>query len=805
MNKFFKISLKILAGLFIAIVIVGTVGWFYLYRSLLNIDGVDPLEEVLTQELTVDDFTFIDRNKNGKLDVYEDSRKDIKDRVEDLLSQMTLEEKLLILKGSGARLEAGVIFNTEKGVSGAAGNTVPIHRLGLPTLYLADGPAGLRISPTRDNDPNTYYCTAFPIGTVLASTWNTDLVREVGKAMGQEAKEYGVDVVLGPGVNIHRNPLNGRNFEYYSEDPLLTGKIGAAMVNGIEMNGVGATPKHFAVNTQETKRSYNDARVSERALREIYLKGFEIIVKDAQPWTIMSSYNLVNGVYTSESKELLTDIMREEWGFEGLVMTDWFAGDDAAAQIKAGNDLLEPGTRNQFNALKDAAESGRLTEQEINIAAGRVLKMILQSHKMKDYSFSNKPDLNAHAEITRQSAAEGMTLLKNNQVLPLKEDSEIALFGVTSYNFIAGGTGSGDVNEAYTVSLEEGLKNAGFKVNEEARQEFENFKSRNIEAFEKKEGLSAMLDSSTPPEMSVSDSSARIAAEKSDLAIITIGRNSGEGKDRIKQDDFNLSETELELIQTVSKEFHEAGKKVVVVMNIGGVIETASWKDQPDAILLAWQGGQEGGNSVADILKGAVNPSGKLPMTFPLRLEDHASTSNFPQEGEPLTFSSFFFDELVEEESERIKNYDYTDHAEGIYVGYRHFDKNEIEVSFPFGFGLSYTEFMIDSLGVEASDEMINVAVRVTNTGKFAGKEVLQLYAGKSDTKIDRPVQELKAFAKTKLLQPGESTVLELSFQVSELSYWDENEDKWVLEPGEYELRIGKNSREIAGKVVLGL
>ncbi|MCB0847357.1 MAG: glycoside hydrolase family 3 C-terminal domain-containing protein, partial [Bacteroidetes bacterium] len=609
--------------------------------------------------------------------------------------------------------------------------------------------AGLRIEPKRANEDRTYYCTAFPIGTLLSSTWNVDLVEEVGNAMGNEALEYGIDVILGPGANIHRHPLCGRNFEYYSEDPVLTGEIGAAMVNGIEANGVGTSVKHYVANNQETNRNFNDAIVSERAMREIYLKGFEIIVEKSQPWTIMSSYNKFNGTYTSESKYLLTDVLRGDWGFEGIVMSDWFGGQDAPAQISAGNDLLEPGTKRQWDALIEAQENGTLSMEDIDISVKRILKLILGSKKMQNYQYGNNPDLDAHAEITRQSAAEGMVLLKNEETLPLQNIRNIALLGVTSYDFIAGGTGSGDVNEAYTVSLEEGLKNTGFEINETAKSIFEAHKAANKEAFVKPEGMNAMFQPYDPPEIVFTSEQLNQIAESSDIAIITIGRNSGEGGDRIEKDDFLLSQEEQDMITSTCEVFHAAGKKVVVVMNIGGVIETASWKEKPDAILLAWQGGQEGGNSAADILSGKVNPSGKLPMTFPVNLNDHASNANFPLDGTPMSMTDLFFGKKEVSEAEKVKNKDYTNYEEGIYVGYRHFDKENLKVAFPFGFGLSYTDFAYNNMEVSVLNDTVNVKLTVENTGSQAGKEVVQVYASKINTTIDRPLQELKAFAKT--------------------------------------------------------
>jgi beta-glucosidase len=399
-----------------------------------------------------------------------------------------------------------------------------------------------------------------------------------------------------------------------------------------------------------------------------------------------------------------------------------------------------------------------------------------------------------------------MVLLKNEGARPFDTEQNIALFGVTSYDFIAGGTGSGDVNEAYTVSLEEGLTNAGYEINKSGREAFDNHKAANAEAFEKPEGtLKAMMHQYTPPEMIPSSEQLSQIAEESDIAIITIGRNSGEGGDRVEKDDFLLTTDEQELIKAVCDNFHAAGKKVVVVLNIGGVIETASWKAQPDAILLAWQGGQEGGNSVADILSGKVNPSGKLPMTFPVALQDHASSANFPMDAEPMKISTLLFDRKEKPEEEKIPNIDFTNYEEGIYVGYRHFDKAGLKVSYPFGYGLSYTQFEFESMEVDADGEFIHVGVTVRNTGDVSGKEVVEVYVSKPDSNTDRPVQELKAFAKTPLLKSGETAELVMAVPISELSYWNENLSGWTLEEGTYVIRAGSSSRDIrlTGEVML--
>ncbi|GLU44780.1 glycoside hydrolase family 3 N-terminal domain-containing protein [Allomuricauda sp. NBRC 101325] len=795
MKKILRITLKTLGIILGILLLGGLIGWWYLKSQFLDFED-DYKEKSDLTELTLGGNTFIDRNENGKMDVYEDPNQSIEARVADVLSQMTVEEKLHLLKGSGMASGVGMV-DPDEGIPGVVGTIVATPRLGIPAINLSDGPAGLRIEPTREGIDRTFYCTAFPIATLLASTWNTDLVYQVGDAMGNEALEYGIDVILGPGANIHRHPFCGRNFEYYSEDPVVTGKIGAAMVKGIESNGVGTSVKHFVANNQETNRNFNDTRVSDRAMREIYLKGFEIIVEDAQPWTIMSSYNKVNGTYTSESRDLLTDILRDDWGFEGLVMSDWFGGNDAVAMINAGNDLLEPGTKKQWKALIEGQEDGTLDMDAVDTSVRRILTLIFKSKKMQDYTYSEKPDLKAHADITRKSASEGIVLLENKEALPIAEKQNVALIGLYSYDFIAGGTGSGDVNEAYSVSLEEGLTNSGFTVSSKAKEAYETHKSANAEAFVKPEGINAMFDPYLPPEMQYSDALMQEIASESDVAIITIGRNSGEGGDRKVADDFLLSDVEKDILKITCETFHAANKKVIVVLNIGGVIETASWKDQPDAIVLAWQGGQEGGNAVADILSGTVNPSGKLTMTFPIHVGDHASNANFPQDGAPMQMTDLLFGKDEVPANEMVKDVDYTEYEEGIYVGYRHFDKADLDVSYAFGFGLSYTQFEYGNMILTQENDSLKVAVPVTNIGNLSGKEVVQFYVSKDSTQIDRPEQELKAFAKTALLASGATDTLKVVIPKKSLRYWDETSAQWNLEPGSYTVKVGASSRDI--------
>ncbi|GAB3298395.1 glycoside hydrolase family 3 N-terminal domain-containing protein [Hymenobacter tenuis] len=703
--------------------------------------------------------------------------------IQDVLKALTLEEKAHLVVGMGMdfgnsapKTDGPVAGRAVSKVPGAAGTTFAIPRLGIPTLILADGPAGVRIDSVRAGSTKRYYATAFPVGTSLASTWDTTLVRRVGLAMGNEVREYGVDVLLAPALNIQRNPLGGRNFEYYSEDPRVTGHIAAAMVRGIQANGVGTSIKHFAVNNQETNRSQVDAQVSERALREIYLKGFEIAVKQAQPWTVMSSYNKVNGTYTSESKDLLTTILRDEWGFKGLVMTDWFGGKDPIAQMKAGNDLLMPGP-NQVKKIVAAVTAGTLEEQVLDRNVTRVLNLILQSPSFRRYQASEAPDLKAHAQVVREAAAEGMVLLKNNgQALPLTGGVRIAGFGNTTYEFIAGGGGSGEVNKAYTVSLQQGLQQGAFRLDEGLAQAYGQYITTSKAARPPRKSIIEYVKALD--EMPISDAQLA-AATTADVALLTIGRTANEGNDRQVDRDYYLNANEKSLIQRVSTAFHAKGKKVVVILNIDGVIEVASWRDQVDGILLAWQPGMEAGNAVADVLSGKVNPSGKLAVSFPVDYKDVSSAKNFP--GLPATRP------------------DHVTHEEGIYVGYRYHQTFGVKPAYEFGFGQSYTTFTYGK--VQLSDKkfskQLTATVKITNNGKVAGKEVAQLYLSAPGKTMPKPTSELKAFAKTQLLQPGQSQTLTFSLGAGELASFDPTRSAWVAEPGIYRVRIGASSTDL--------
>ena len=717
-------------------------------------------------------------------------------RIARIVAAMTLEEKASLLVGAsmeGYGGEGAVTGHTMKSVPGAAGTTCALEAYGIPATVMADGPAGLRIDPHRAGDARTYFCTAFPIGTLLASTWDEAAIERCGAAMGNEVLEYGCDVILGPGMNIHRHPLCGRNFEYYSEDPLLSGKCGAAMVRGIQSQGVGASVKHFAANNQESLRLQNDARVSQRALREIYLRGFEIAVREGHPWTVMSSYNRINGPYTQESRDLLTTILREEWGYEGLVVSDWIGRRNTVAQIHAGNDLLMPGEPAQTAEIVEGVRSGRLSEEDVDQCVTRMLEYLLRTPRFRGFEASERPDLPAHAEVSRAVAADGMVLLRNEQAtLPLAAGSTVSLFGVNAYDGIAGGTGAGHVNKAYTVNLDEGLRRAGIVLNARVTDLYAKYMAFGDALLSEQNARRSLGEKWYVPESALTPEFIASRAAESDVAIVSFGRNSGEYNDR-PTSDFYLTETERALLETVCGAFHAAGKRVVVVLNIGGVIETASWKELPDAILLAWQGGQEIGNAVSDLLVGRITPSGRLPMTFPVDFRDHPSNRNFP-----LDYQGRRGDWADDAPERRMRNLGYTDYEEDIWIGYRYFSTYAPDrVSYPFGYGLSYTTFDWTQAAVARSGREYTVSLRVTNTGNRAGREVVELYVSAPKGNLVKPVRELRAFAKSRELRPGESEVLTMRFAASDLASFDEGASAFVTDAGEYVVELARSADDV--------
>ena len=696
------------------------------------------------------------------------------DNIDEVLKAMTTEEKCALLVGG-----AGI----EPDVPNVAGYSRTIPRLGIPMTVLSDGPAGLRLDPIREGTSQTFYCTGFPIGTLTASSWDPAMVERMTQAMGSEVLEYGVDVLLAPGMNIHRNPLCGRNFEYFSEDPLLSGRIAAAYVRGVQSKGVGCSVKHFAANNQETNRLENDAHISERALREIYLKNFEIAVKEGRPWTVMASYNKLNGEYTQQSHRLLTTILRHDWGFDGMVMTDWGCKDGTVKSAKAGNDLMMPGSQRERDRLMAAVESGELTQAELDRNVRRVLEYIVKTPHYRKYPYSNHPDLQANAQVARKAAEESIVLLRNeNGTLPLNGGEKVALYGINSVDFYGVGTGSGFVHMAHVANMQEALTAAGFSLDEDLANYY-----RHCYALQQdKERMEASsIDKRHRPEPEVSVQAIERQAQANDVAIVVLGRIAGEGADRVVHDDFELTAVERELIQNVSMVYHKAGKRVVVVLNIVGVVETASWKGLVDAIILPWAPGQEGAHAVADIIKGKVNPSGKLPMTFPVNYMDIPSANNFPYRWD-----------MSGKRGER-RNVDFSEYEEGIWVGYRYFQTRGVEVSYPFGYGLSYTTFEYGQPKVKADKDGFTATITVTNTGKVPGREVVELYVSAPSGGLEKPDRELKAFAKTKTLAPGESETLTMTVTAYELASFNEATAVWETAVGTYKLLFGASATDI--------
>ncbi len=721
-------------------------------------------------------------------------------KIENLINKLSLEDKERLVVGSemeknnNMTQEAGV-GETEDKVPGAAGTSLPIPALGNKKVVLADGPAGIRINPKRATNPDKeYYATAFPVASMLASSFNKPLLYEVGERFGDEAKEFGVDILLAPGMNIHRNPLAGRNFEYYSEDPVLSGYLGVSFTKGVQSRGIGVSLKHFVANNQETNRSRVNAIIGERALREIYLRGFEIAVKNSDPWTVMSAYNKVNGQYASESYTLLNIILREEWGFNGFVMTDWFAGEDPIAQLKAGNDLLMPGVPENKGAIVAAVKSGELSETQLNKNVRSILNIYTKTPTFLNYKASGSPDLEKSSSVALKAAIEGCVLLKNeNKTLPLNHNVNIGTFGVASYETIAVGTGSGNVNMKSVVSLVDGLEHH-CKISTDTKNAYAKY----LKEYKENTPEKAWSFGPDPhiPEKQWEIDELQYIVKQTNIGVFTISRTSGEFYDRKQGADFYLTEREQKLLQDLSNAYHDADKKLVVVLNIGGVIETNSWKHYADAILLAWQPGQEGGEAIAQLLTGKENPSGKLPMTFPIKYMDHYSSKNFPGDElednpNPNPFQGVKSEVIYEE---------------GIYVGYRYFTSFDVPVSFPFGYGLSYTQFEFKNLEVQQLDNgFLNITCEVKNVGATAGKEVVQLYVSSPNGLLEKPSIELREFDKTKILAPGATQKVAFKLAPKDYASYSSKEKAWVLEAGKYQISVGNSSSnlELSQEIVL--
>ena len=729
--------------------------------------------------------------------------------IDEVVNAMTLEEKCHLVLGCGMH------FNDEAKFPGTAGSTFGIARLGVPETYCADSQQGLRMDSKRAWDHRDYYPTDFVASMTLASTWDREAAFKVGQGIGNEVKEFGLDWILSPSMNLIRNPLCGRNHEYYSEDPYLSGTIAAGYVNGVQSEGTAACPKHFIANNQETNRNNNISQISQRALREIYLKAFEIMIKESNPWTIMTSYNKLNGPYAVQNHELLTTIVRDEWGWKGMYVSDWNAGDDAVAAMKAGNDMLQPGQDKQYQAILAAAKSGELSMDILNANVRRILEYVVKTHNFKKTGHKcEKPccvpmcseeNLKAHAQVVREVGADGIVLLKNSGILPLT-GKKVALFGCTSYDWISGGSGFGGTSVGhYTVSLIEGMRSAGYEVYKPLIGIYtKHIADEEKRLFPNGRPPFSLLPPARAEEKQFTADELNAAIEGSDVAIISLGRKSGEAADR-SEADFYLKEGEAQLIKAVSEAYHAKGKKVVVLLDICSPIDVASWQDQIDALVCTWQGGQESGFSVADVLSGKVNPSGKLPMTFQIKYGDAYADKNFPANVDDKTLGAMFMwgynkDKAPKERTPQA-NIDFTNYEEDIYVGYRYFNSFGKPVAYPFGFGLSYTTFAYENLNCRVDGDVITVIVDVKNTGDKAGRNVVELFvAAPNSKKMNKPEKELRNYAKTKLLKPGETETVTMTIATEDLASFNEKASAWKTDAGVYTFMICSSANDVEAK-----
>ncbi len=648
-----------------------------------------------------------------------------------LLQQLTLEEKAAMCTGL------------------TAWKTVDVERLGIPSIWMSDGPHGLR-REVKEGKHKSLPATCFPTASALASSWDVGLMHELGEALAEECIAQGVDVLLGPGNNVKRSPLCGRNFEYFSEDPYLGGEMSASLITGLQDKGVGASLKHYVANNQETWRMVVDAQIDERTLREIYLAGFERAVKKAQPWTVMCSYNRINGTYASEHAALLRHVLKEEWGFEGLVVSDWGAVHERVTSLLAGLDLAMPGPQaSRTRRVVEAVESGRLPQSVLDEAVERILRVVYKAAATpKD---DNHPlDLEEHHALARRAAAETMVLLKNEgNLLPLQGAGKIAVIGVAARDAHYQGGGSSHVNPTRVDSpFEELQKHAGDAELTYAQGDMmeEGFDQAKI------------------------DAAVAIAAE-AEVALLYIGLPSfkeSEGRDR---PDMSLSEQQVALIRAVSA----VQPRCVVVLNNGSPITMDRWIDGVPAVLEAWLMGQAGGSAVADILFGVVNPSGRLAETFPHRLSDTPAYLNFPGSSGEVRY------------------------GEGIFVGYRYYDAKQVDVLFPFGYGLSYTTFDVQRLRLSSTSisdtTPLTVTVDVTNTGKRFGKTVIQVYVHDCVSDLPRPYKELKGFVKV-ALEAGETKTISVVLEPRAFAYYHPDFARWITESGAFDILVGQSGAD---------
>ena len=643
-----------------------------------------------------------------------------------LLKKLTLEEKCALLSGAETFKTRGM----------------PKH--GIPQIWLSDGPHGLRKQAGESDhlglNPSVP-ATCFPTASAIANSWDTALGEEIGAALGEEAAAQEVSVLLGPGLNMKRNPLCGRSFEYFSEDPYLAGKLAAGYIRGIQSKGAAACPKHFAVNSQETRRMASDSVVDERTLREIYLTGFEIAVKEGHPRSIMSSYNLVNGEYANENKHLLMDILRGEWGFDGAVITDWGGSNDHALGVKNGSTLEMPAPGgDSVRELLAAVESGKIAESDIDARLSELLPLVFDTKAALDAA-PREFDAAAHHALARRAAEESLVLLKNEgALLPLAAGTKVAVIGDFAKNPRYQGAGSSMVNSTQVDVLLDKLIDSAVNVI----------------------GYQQGFDRHGKPDAALQKSACELAAQ-ANTVVLCMGLDEIAESEGLDRSNLRLAQNQVELLQAVKA----VNPKIVVVLYSGSVVETP-WLDNCQALLYAALGGQAGVSAVADALTGKVNPCGKLAETWPLTYADVPSAANF---------------------ATRRKTVEY---REGLYIGYRYFTTAEKAVRFPFGYGMSYTTFAYSDM---AADEQ-GVSLTVTNTGSVAGTEIVQLYVAKKDGQIFRPVKELKGFARV-TLAPGEKQRITITLDDKAFRFWNVKADRWEIEGGEYELLVGASVEDI--------
>ncbi len=658
------------------------------------------------------------------------------DGVRCVLAAMTDEEK--------AHLVVGTYEVNDRNISGG---TYAIERLGVPATLCMDGPAGIRYNQS----------VWYPAVINVSSSWDTELAHRVGVALGKDTLAHGFDIVLAPGINIQKNVLGGRNFEYASEDPLLSGLMIAPYVSGIESTGAGTALKHFAVNNQETARGSVSANLTERALREIYLKGFGIVIADAQPMSIMSSYNRVNGVHTAASRDLLTDILRGEFGFEGMVMSDWGAQGSMAEKVTAGNDINMPGANGDAEAVLAALSTGLIRETDLNACCFRILRLVTESATFNGAEMNTAVDFRGNGQVATEAAADGMVLLQNNAAaLPLAAGTKVAVFGNGSTATVFGGSGSGGVTPRQTTNILDGLSGkAGLSVINTADNPFLGCAQHDANDLSK--------------DVEVTAAYAEKMANAADVAVIVISRGSTEGADRTaRKGDFLLGDTERAMIDRLSAAFREKGKKLVILLNTGSPIEVASWQESVDAILWIGYPGQGAGTAVARVLTGEVNPSGKTTITWPKTYNSTPAALYFPGSSTDTVY------------------------YEDIYVGYRYYETFDVGVSYPFGYGLSYTTFGYSDFKLtENGDGTVTANVTVKNTGKVAGREVVQLYVSKPETLQEQAAMELCGFAKTALLEPGAFETVTVTVRPEALMTYDTENSRWVLDAGDYTYCVG--------------